>query len=95
MSQENLALISGILDRVIPDDLIAFGEVGLSGECRSVSITEQRIKEARRLGFNRIMLPARHTQKDGESELIGVKKLFDAIRTPNLFLPKEQENSEK
>lgn len=88
-----LALISGILDRVIPDDLIAFGEVGLSGECRSVPITEQRINEAKRLGFNRIMLPSRQTGKDGDSELIGVKKLFDAIRTPNLFLPKKEEPS--
>ena len=84
-----LALISGILDRVIPDDLIAFGEVGLSGECRSVPITEQRINEAKRLGFNRIMLPARATKDGDVGELIGVKKLFDAIRTKDLFLPKE------
>ncbi len=91
-----LSLISGILDRVIPDDLIAFGEVGLSGECRSVPITEQRINEARRLGFNRIMLPARSLPKEGDGgELIGVKKLFDAIRTKDIFLPKEKEDSIK
>ena len=90
-----LSLISGILDRVIPDDLIAFGEIGLSGECRSVPITEQRLNEAKRLGFNRIMLPARLAPKDAEGiDVIGVKKLFDAIRTPNLFLPKEKEEQQ-
>lgn len=89
-----LSLVSGILDRVIPDDLIAFGEVGLSGECRSVPITEQRVNEAKRLGFNRIMLPGRSVPKSAENgELIGVKKLFDAIRTKDIFLPKE-ENAE-
>ena len=87
-----LALISSLTDTVIPDDLIAFGEVGLSGECRSVPITEQRINEAKRLGFNRIMLPHRALPKgDAHEELIGVKKLFDAIRTKDLFLPKEKE----
>ncbi len=87
-----LSLISGILDRVIPDDLIAFGEVGLSGECRSVPITEQRLNEAKRLGFNKIMLPYRLAPKDLKGiNVVGVRKLFDAIRTPDLFLPKEKE----
>ncbi len=86
-----LSLISGILDRVIPDDFIAFGEIGLSGECRSVPIGEQRINEAKRLGFKRIMLPHRLKPEETDGiEVIGVKRLFDAIRTERLFLPKEK-----
>lgn len=53
------ALISGILDRAFPTDLIAFGEIGLAGEIRPVTHAEQRINEAVRLGFRRILLPSR------------------------------------
>lgn len=52
-----LAVISSILDQVVPDDLIAIGEVGLGGELRSVSNVEQRLKEAQRIGFKRAILP--------------------------------------
>lgn len=55
-----MALISGITDRVIPDELIAFGEIGLSGEVRAVSHIEYRVKEAVRLGFTKIILPKKN-----------------------------------
>ncbi len=55
-----MALISGITDRVIPDKLIAFGEIGLLGEVRSVSHIEYRVKEAARLGFTKILLPKKN-----------------------------------
>ena len=55
-----MALISGITDKVIPDDLIAFGEIGLSGEVRAVSHIEYRVKEAVRLGFTKIVLPKKN-----------------------------------
>lgn len=55
-----MALISGITDRVIPDSLIAFGEIGLAGEVRAVSHIEYRIKEAARLGFTKIILPKKN-----------------------------------
>lgn len=53
------ALISGILDRPIPHDLIAFGEVGLSGEVRPVSRVDVRVNEAVRLGFRTVVAPKR------------------------------------
>lgn len=87
-----LALISGILDRIIPDDFIAFGEIGLSGECRSVSVAEQRVKEAERLGFHKIMIPEHSRAKlTSGNGVIGVKRLFDAIKTPGIFEKKEAE----
>ncbi|MDR2932746.1 MAG: DNA repair protein RadA, partial [Oscillospiraceae bacterium] len=46
-----LALVSNLLDRQIPDDVAAFGEIGLAGEIRSVSHIQQRVNECARLGF--------------------------------------------
>jgi DNA repair protein RadA/Sms len=52
-----LALCSSYRDKALPPDLIALGEVGLSGELRSVSRLERRLLEAERLGFKRCLLP--------------------------------------
>ncbi len=52
-----LAIVSSYLDKPIPDDLAAFGEVGLTGEIRSVQSTEQRINEIKKLGFNKCIIP--------------------------------------
>ena len=52
-----LALISALKDEPIRDDVIAFGEIGLGGEIRSIGSCEQRIKEAARLGFKRCIVP--------------------------------------
>ena len=53
-----LALASSYLDRPIPGDLVAIGEVGLTGELRSVNQLAQRISEAHRLGFKKCLIPA-------------------------------------
>jgi DNA repair protein RadA/Sms len=52
------ALASSYLDKVIPNDMAAMGEVGLSGEIRSISHLEQRLSEVQRLGFSKCMIPA-------------------------------------
>lgn len=52
-----LAVASSHLRRPIPPDLVAFGEVGLTGELRPVPRTEARLSEAARLGFRRVILP--------------------------------------
>ncbi|MBO5275477.1 MAG: DNA repair protein RadA [Clostridia bacterium] len=85
-----LALISSIKDKPISDDIIAFGEVGLSGEVRAVSNIDQRIKEAVRLGFTQIVLPERNFTKldrQFKEELLSegilftpVKALFDSLK---------------
>ncbi|MBQ3416670.1 MAG: DNA repair protein RadA [Ruminococcus sp.] len=58
-----MALVSSLKDAVIPADAIAFGEIGLAGEIRTVSHAQQRVTEAARLGFHRIIVP-RHNFKD-------------------------------
>lgn len=54
-----LAIISSVKDIAVPKDLIVMGEIGLSGEMRSVSFAAQRAREAFRLGFTKIALPRR------------------------------------
>ena len=78
-----LALISSLTDRLVPDDLIALGELGLSGELRAISGLENRVREAMRLGFTRAVVPARNLEKrklDLPIELIPVKSIYEALR---------------
>ncbi len=78
-----LALISSLTDHVIPDDLIAIGEVGLSGECRGVANIEQRVQEAARLGFHRALIPLHNLPGCGEITgitLIPIKNIYDVLR---------------
>lgn len=53
-----LALVSSYRDQAVSEKTIAFGEVGLSGEIRAVSMAEQRVAEAKKLGFETVILPA-------------------------------------
>ncbi len=76
-----LALISSLKDKAVDEGVVAFGEVGLAGELRAVSGTEQRIAEAARLGFTRVIVPA-HSLKtlSGQFsiEIVGAATLWDA-----------------
>ena len=78
-----LALISSLTDKAVPDDLIAIGELGLSGECRAVSNLEQRVKEAARLGFTKAVVPYKNIEKrsfDAQIELIPIHSIYDALK---------------
>ncbi len=52
------AIISSVLDKPLPDGCVLFGEVGLTGELRSASLSLKRVEEAVRMGFSHIILPA-------------------------------------
>ena len=52
-----ITLISGLKDVIVPDDVIAFGEVGLAGEIRAVNNCDMRISEAARMGFKKCIVP--------------------------------------
>lgn len=58
-----LAVASSYRDQVIPDDLVAIGEVGLTGEIRSVSHMNQRLAEVARLGFQKCVIPRNGAEK--------------------------------
>ena len=78
-----IALASSYLDAPVENTLAAIGEVGLSGELRSVQNIGQRLSEIRRLGFQKCVIPAQRTDKllqiDG-LELIRVKNVGQALR---------------
>lgn len=80
-----MALYSSLKDKPIGDNVIAFGEVGLGGEIRSVSHLDLRIQEAERMGFEKCIVP-RHSLKSLRPhpgiEIVGVSNLrqaFDSI----------------
>jgi DNA repair protein RadA/Sms len=77
-----LAIVSSVRDQAIDDSVICFGEVGLSGEVRSVPMAEQRVNEARKLGFKTCILPksALKGLKDTDGiRLIGVSNVREAV----------------
>ena len=79
-----LAIASSYLDRPLGSDLAALGEVGLSGEIRSVSSLNQRLSEIARLGFRRCVIPSHirgEIKQFPNLEMIPVKNVYDAIRT--------------
>ena len=77
-----LALASSFRDRAVPNDLVAIGEVGLTGELRPVGLLGQRLSEVRRLGFTKCLLPQRSAGKLNAPEgleLIRVKNIREAL----------------
>ncbi|MBC5687194.1 DNA repair protein RadA [Roseburia sp. NSJ-9] len=77
-----LAIISSFRNRPIAEDMICFGEVGLSGEVRSVNMVEQRIAEAHKLGFKQCILPKvcmKNIQKPDGMLLKGVENVREAL----------------
>lgn len=80
-----LAMISSITDKIIPDTLIALGELGLSGECRGISNIEQRVREAARLGFTEAVIPHRNAEKLSSDihsiiKITPIKNIFDLLK---------------
>ena len=77
-----LALVSSLKDRPVNPKCIIFGEVGLSGEVRAVSMAEQRVREAIKLGFESCILPQVCLEKMKKVEgidLHGVRNVREAI----------------
>ena len=75
-----MAFISSFKNKVINPDTIVFGEVGLAGEVRAISQAEQRVAEAKKLGFKKVIMPAvsLKTIKEDGIELIGVNNIKEA-----------------
>lgn len=83
-----MALVSSLKDQTIPNDVIAFGEIGLGGEVRGISYCEQRINEAHRLGFNCCIIPKSNMKgitraPDRKIRIIGVGNVRSAYEAVN------------
>lgn len=77
-----MALVSSLKDRPVDEKTVVFGEVGLSGEVRAVSMAEQRVNEAVKLGFEACILPQiclDKMKKQDKIRLIGVRNVREAI----------------
>ena len=79
-----LAVVSGMTDQCIPDDVLVIGEVGLGGEVRSVPNLQYRLREAQRMGFTRAIIPNHGLSKLDRQEfdsiqLLGVSSVRQAI----------------
>ena len=78
-----VAIASSYLDKPVPNGMAAVGEVGLSGEIRSVSHMEQRLSEVKRLGFTQCIIPAHHAvdlRARSTLELLPVRNISEALR---------------
>ena len=73
-----LSIASSYRDRPIADDLVAIGEIGLTGEIRTVSHMQQRLEEAKRLGFQKCIIP------HGRSERLEIPDGMTAYKVRNL-----------
>ncbi|MBR3955280.1 MAG: DNA repair protein RadA [Clostridia bacterium] len=79
-----VSLVSSMKDTVVPENILIFGEIGLSGEVRSVNSCEQRIREGIRLGFEKCIIPY-HNKKQlsknwsDQIEIIGVRTVREAV----------------
>lgn len=75
------ALWSAVTGKVVPEDTAVFGEIGLGGELRAVSRAKERVIEAQRLGFKRVIMP-KNSLKNIESniEVIGARTISEAFK---------------
>jgi DNA repair protein RadA/Sms len=81
-----LALASSLRDRALPQSLVAFGELGLTGEVRPVAHGEERLRELAKLGFTQVLLPKDNLPRDGSApdglgalKLMGVTSIAEAL----------------
>jgi DNA repair protein RadA/Sms len=76
-----LAVVSSFRDKLLPQDLIVFGEVGLSGEIRPVPSGHERLREAAKHGFKRAIVPFANAPRDKQLgiEVVAVKNLQEAL----------------
>ena len=81
-----IALVSSLKDAVVSDEVIAFGEIGLAGEIRSVPNCDMRIQEAERLGFKKCIIPyynfkSLNNIKKYKIEIIAAKNIREAVNS--------------
>ena len=75
------ALWSAVTGRIVPEDTAVFGEIGLGGELRAVSRAKERVIEAQRLGFKRVIMPKNSLKNiDSNIEVIGARTISEAFK---------------
>lgn len=78
-----MALISSYKEKPLEEGIMVFGEIGLSGEIRAVSMSSQRVAEAAKLGFQKCILPKvclKSLDPSGGIQCIGAESVYDAVK---------------
>ena len=75
-----MCVASSILEKPLPEKTVLIGEVGLTGEIRAASQLDTRIREAVRLGYTTVLIPARSKVSDHACRLVRVSDVSEAIR---------------
>lgn len=78
-----MSICSSFRDSAIDPDMLVLGEIGLSGEIRTISFADRRVQEAAKLGFKKIVLPStnfKNFKKNGVLEFIPVESIQDAVK---------------
>jgi DNA repair protein RadA/Sms len=78
----SLAIVSSLTDRPIPEKVAVFGEIGLAGEVRPATRGQDRIKEAAKLGFQKLIVPKGNAPKgkSSDAEIIAVERVDQAVQ---------------
>ena len=77
----SLAVVSSLTERPVPQDLVVFGELGLTGEIRPVPFGEERLAEAQKHGFKRALVPRANAPRRALGiEIVAVDRLSDALK---------------
>ena len=67
-----VAIVSNLKNRIVPTDMVILGEVGLTGNVRSIPRIEQRINEAKKLGFKKFIIPEGNYKQIKDLSLIHI-----------------------
>ena len=82
-----LAVTSSYKNIPVSNDVVAIGEIGLTGEIRAVNSIDKRVKEAEKLGFKTCIIPEiskKQLKFDGNINIIGVKDIREALKVCNM-----------
>ena len=84
LEQNRLAMLSRFRNKPLPEKMVAFGEIGLSGEVRPVARGQERLKEAEKLGFKRAIVPKANLPRNAKEfpnlQIYGVERLDEAVQ---------------
>ncbi len=75
------SIASSLLDKVIDNNTVLIGEVGLGGEVRSVGHIEKRIQEAEKLGFKQVIIPSNNSKNIKSNSAIKIIPVENLIRS--------------
>jgi DNA repair protein RadA/Sms len=81
------ALVSSLADVPVPETMVIYGEIGLSGEVRAVAQGEQRLKEAAKLGFAEALVPPRRGRRGATPDGLAVREIAHLQDLPALLAP--------